>query len=881
MAVSATASLVRDLLARDPVDGLPGLARTFEELGWRPVVLETSDRGSAVSLVAGGHPQVLVAPTQADDSARSVSLGYSHESVLTVDWSPDRLRVHKSAGWRSIPGDDPLLEVSSEDTTGVAQILNAVSRDRFEALATEPTMGRHPPLAELLARAFAEFRRQVAESELLGGGPGELAALRLFHQLLFMRFHEDRFGVAPDIRVGRSLETDDLPRQLALGLEWYSARFNSELFADIVDPGSVPQRALADVIRQLVEPWERLRLDFSVTTNEVAGRLYQSYLRLAPARVDEGRLFPGAELQSRQKQQGAYYTPAPVARFLVRETLTAWLRTTQPSSIDEVRVIDPACGSGAFLVAAYRELLRYWQERRGRPLSEDERARILSSSIFGVDHDVAAVMLCRIHLLEEASLAAHVLPELTANIVAGDSLAGSGVREPILSAESYDIVVTNPPFAAPRLASLTAELPAALQRFQSLRGTGRNLAYAFAELAAGLVREGGRAGLLLPRAILDGPSSSASREILGGQQFTEIVDFGRNVVFDYTLAYVTAVVMAPPGPRELVAARLRDNLVSRTDLLDALDELELSDRSASTNAVTALVRTSADHLPESDSWAPFTLRWRLDLRSELATAMNARGERQAPEIVIGTQTGADDRFVLDPQSYATVRGRIIVGDLQIPEQRAPLWIKGEDILPFRINMTGKRVIIPQEHEHAAVDEYIAQRGGVPASFRPGRLDLLRQPKVLVRNLFLEPAAVADTTGGFMPPQGVVTAIVPSNGSPQAVLLIEALLNSSLYQWLLQGLAHPRTGGFGRLMLHHWNDVPWPQLSSHSRREILRVASEVRGVLVDTAEREPVARSKVADAYWRARHQLDEAVLDALGASDRLRTVISGELWRLA
>jgi hypothetical protein len=881
VALTATASLVRSFLSRGPVDGLRGLARTFSELGWRPILLETSDHGAAVSLAAGGHPQLLIAPARADNRARSVSLGYSHESVLTLDWGPDSLSVHRSAGWKSIPGDDPLLQVTSHDATGVAQVLNAVSRDRFEALAAEATKGRHPPLADLLARAFAEFRRQVAESELLGGGPGELAALRLFHQLLFMRFHEDRFGVSHDIRVGRALETDDLPRQLARGLEWYSRRFNSELFADIVDPTRVPQRALIGVIRQLVEPWERLHLDFSVTTNEVAGRLYQSYLRLAPARVDEGRLFPGAELRSRQKQHGAYYTPAPVARFLVRETLTTWLRTNQPASFDEVRVVDPACGSGAFLVAAYRELLRYWEDRSGGPLSEDERARILSSSIFGIDEDVAAVMLCRIHLLEEASLAAHNLPELSVNIVAGDSLTGGGVPEGMLTSQSYDIVVTNPPFAAPRLATLKAEIPMVLERFESLRGTGRNLAYAFAELAAGLVRDRGRAGLLVPRALLDGPSSAAGRKALGGHQFIEVLDFGRNVVFDYTLAYVAAVVMAPPGPGSLVAARLRDNLVSKIDLLDDLDQLELFESSAKTDALTTFVRTSSEHLSESDSWAPFTLRWRLDLKSELAVTMDARGTRRAPVVLIGTQTGADERFVIESRSYSTARGQVVVNDLAIPERLAPLWIKGEDILPFRVKVTGRRVIIPQEREHPSVDAYIARHGGVPASFFPGQLDQLRQPKVLVRNMFLEPAAVADITGGFLPPQGVVTAIVPPSGSQRSVLLIEALLNSSLYQWLLQGLAHPRTGGFGRLMLHHWNDVPWPRLSPPDRRRILRAGNEVRRVLAVAPEREQGARSKVADTYWRARHQLDEAVLDALGASDRLRTVISGELWRLA
>jgi hypothetical protein len=880
LAVRATTSSARRLLL-SRIGSSADLAETFQQLGWNPTILSTSDGNTALSLAAGGHPQVLVAPLRTD-SARSVSLGYSNESTLTVDWGSESLRVYKTSGWMTNPGDRALLEVASEDVTGVAQILSALSRDNYEALASQPTVGRRPPLAEMLARAFAEFRRQAAESELMGGGPGELAALRLFHQLLFMRFHEDRFGVESEMRVRRALDGDDLSRQLARALQWYSRRFNSELFSDLIDPGRVPQLALTEVIRKLVEPWEKLQLDFSVTTNEVAGRLYQSYLRLAPARVDEGRLFPGAELRSLQRQHGAYYTPSPVAGFLIRETLGVWLRNHQPTRFDEVRVIDPTCGSGAFLVAAYRLLLGYWGDRTGRPLSEEERAQILSTSIFGVDQDLAAVMLCRIHLLEEASLAAHVLPELTSNVAGGDSLTGQGLPEMLTRPASFDVVVTNPPFAAPRLAQLKQDFPALVERFVSLRGTGRNLAYAFAELASGLVREGGRTGILLPRALLDGPSSAASRDTLGGEHVAEILDFGRNVVFDYTLAYVAAVVMTHNGSGNTVAARLRDNLVPKADILDDLNQLSLFDQLQHNQALTAIVNMPSENLPASDSWAPFTLRWRMDLRSGLTVKLQPLGARGAPEVVIGTQSGADDRFVLGPDVYTSRAGEIVLGGLHIPEALAPFWVKGEDILPFRVRISGRRVVIPQQGRHGSVDAYIAQQGGVPTSFRAGQLEQLRRPKVLVRNLFLEPAAGADLTGELMPPQGVVTALVPRSESSEDVLYVEGLLNSSLYQWLLQGLAHPRAGGFGRLMAHHWNDVPWPILSRAAQRKVVKQGGKVRGLFAREADdSDRLGGAKITDAYWRARHELDECVLDSLGASERLRRVISRELWRLA
>ena len=117
MAVAA-ASLVRRLL-HSPADSVEDFATAFaDSAGDRPLM---PDRVSALSLSAGGEPQILVTPALVAGSARSVSLGYSHEAILTLDWGPETLRVHKSLSWRTTPGDAPLLEVASDDVTGIAQ----------------------------------------------------------------------------------------------------------------------------------------------------------------------------------------------------------------------------------------------------------------------------------------------------------------------------------------------------------------------------------------------------------------------------------------------------------------------------------------------------------------------------------------------------------------------------------------------------------------------------------------------------------------------------------------------------------------------------------------------------------------------------------------
>ena len=133
----------------------------------------------------------------------------------------------------------------------------------------------------------------------------------------------------------------------------------------------------------LVEPWRRLRLNFSLSRSEIAGRLYQSYLASLPTRrpsEPQGAFFDEAHTVDAQATTASYYTPPGLARLVVERTLTPWLQSARPQTLAEVRVVDPACGSGAFLIAAYRVLVNYFAELKGADLTPAERSELLIES---------------------------------------------------------------------------------------------------------------------------------------------------------------------------------------------------------------------------------------------------------------------------------------------------------------------------------------------------------------------------------------------------------------------------------------------------------------------------------------------------------------------
>ena len=186
-----------------------------------------------------------------------------------------------------------------------------------------------------------------------------------------------------------------------------------------------------------------------------------------------------------RRNGGVYYTPQFIVDYIVRSTIVPWLQDKTPAEVAELRILDPACGTGAFLVSAYRTLLN-WHSKvadprsqcqspaRSRQLSTNDRLRILRNNIFGVDIDGDAVRLTRMSLLLEAfcvtgidAADAQILPdETTNNVLAGDALGGSSFNDEqniipasndtavhwrsafpsIADANGFDIVIGNPPY---------------------------------------------------------------------------------------------------------------------------------------------------------------------------------------------------------------------------------------------------------------------------------------------------------------------------------------------------------------------------------------------------------------------------------------------------
>jgi len=268
------------------------------------------------------------------------------------------------------------------------------------------------------------------------------------------------------------------------------------------------------------------------------------------------------EKRGKDKNHGSHYTPSALVDFVLSRTLTREVLETCP------RVMDPACGSGIFLVEAFRRIVRHeiWKQD-GKRLSRPQLRKILRDQIAGIDINEEAVRvaafslyLAFLHYQEPREInEQRRLPNLK---WAKRSDRDSGQRYDILldgnafdavggklgpeiakrfGPATADVVVGNPPWGYPKKddelghRALTGTLEWCDERPDRVIGD-KELSQAFIHLALALLRDGGRSGLLVSSGVLfkHRKSSRNFRRIwLSKARLEQIVNFAqvRHVFF--------------------------------------------------------------------------------------------------------------------------------------------------------------------------------------------------------------------------------------------------------------------------------------------------------------------------------------------------------------
>ncbi|MBI5388138.1 MAG: N-6 DNA methylase [Verrucomicrobia bacterium] len=312
-----------------------------------------------------------------------------------------------------------------------------------------------------LACNLALRNRKLTQREL------NFAVQRIIDRIIFLRICEAR-GIEDHGRLQALVNGDRIYPRLAELFEAADDRYNSGLFHFKPEPGrheppdeltltlEIDDKLLRDMLRGLYYPDSPYA--FSVISADILGQVYEQFLGTVIRLTEGHRAVPELKPEVR-KAGGVYYTPTYVVDYIVRQTVGSLVEGKTPKQVSALRVLDPACGSGSFLIGAYQFLLDWHRDwyaahepakwaKGGRPavvetskgwvLTIAERKRILLNNIFGVDIDAQAVEVTKLSLLLKVLEGENgqtlqtifrlfherALPDLGENIKCGNSLIG-------------------------------------------------------------------------------------------------------------------------------------------------------------------------------------------------------------------------------------------------------------------------------------------------------------------------------------------------------------------------------------------------------------------------------------------------------------------------
>jgi hypothetical protein len=479
---------------------------------------------------------------------------------------------------------------------------------------------------EELARNIAVRNPGLADHEL------NRAVQLLIDRVVFLRMAEDR-GLEPHEQLlSLCAQPDIYPRFIRDLCRKADDRYNSGLFHFEEEDGiseapdrltpriEVDDKVLKPILQGLYfahgSPYH-----FGVLPVALLGTVYERFLgkviRLTPdhhAKVEEK--------PEVRKAGGVYYTPAYIVDYIVRETVGRKIEGKSPAQLAgrggaaPLRVLDMACGSGSFLLGAYERLLDHclawyvandparhpkalYAARAGDwRLTIEEKKRILTTHLFGVDIDPQAVEVSKLSLLlkvledESAETVGNTmrlfhqraLPNLAGNIKCGNSLIGpawfagrlpldpeesgrvnafdwKAAFPEIMSAGGFDCIIGNPPYVRIQVMKEWAaqEVEIYKRLFRAAREGNYDLYVVFIERGLHLLNAEGRLGFICPHKFFNARYGMPLRGLIAeGRHLSHIVHFGDAQVFAGATTYTCLLFLDKAGAEGCRFVRVND-----------------------------------------------------------------------------------------------------------------------------------------------------------------------------------------------------------------------------------------------------------------------------------------------------------------------------------
>ena len=564
----------------------------------------------------------------------------------------------------------------------------------------------------------------------------------------------------------------------------------------------------------------------------------------------------------RRKRDGVVYTPDYIARFIVEQTLGThcreifsallvehakagatsddkeipWKKKNGVSEkafwhayrdrISKLRIVDPACGSGVFLVMAFDwlkdELMRCNSalEKLGEGALFEPDSEILTHNLFGVDVNEESVEIAKLSLWIKTARHGKVLDSLDYNFRVGDSLIEDSsyayrshgfvwkeAFKDIFAEGGFDIVLGNPPYV--RMELLKELKPYLAKRFEVVSDRADLYAYFF-ERGINLLKIGGRLGYISSSTFFKTGSGEPLRNFLrSNAKFETVVDFGDTQIFGGVTTYPAILTMSAGAPQ-------KDHRFNfwNVDLIPNGSFSEAFEKERQAYPQQALA---------SSSWSLENDKLR-ELRTKIRSNKPTLKEMYGSPFA-GIKTGYNKAFIIN-----TAQKQAICADATALALLKPIAF-GNEVQPWRIERDGKWIIyVPKGKinidEFPSVKQWLGQykerleeRAANQKWFELQQAQDAFAPtfggtKVVYRDIADRPTFSVDT-GTYI---DMTCFCLQKAGYYEA-----GLLNSKLMWFTLTSETTIASGGFFRMKSQYIEPLPIPPATDAQKAELAALA----------------------------------------------------------
>ena len=744
---------------------------------------------------------------------------------------------------------------------------------------------------------------------------------RILDRLIFIRNAEDRDleenQLQSIVRQWYSKGKGHLAKEISRIYKDYDDKYNSKLFAHhLCDDLYIDNEALQEVIEGLNQSNDNsYRYDFSIIESDVLGNIYEQYLgNILKSTPKRAKL---EESKTHRKEQGIYYTPSYIVDYIVKNTLGEYIKTHTPEEIRNVRIVDPACGSGSFLIRAYKELENYWKQNSDfdqLTLDSEEfyskKVEILRNNIFGVDLDPKAVEIAQLNLLLQISEKKQRLPLLQNNIKVGNSL----IDDPSISDRAFkwedefpeiireggfDIVIGNPPYV--RIQNLgDKEADYFSNNFQSAF-KNYDIYLLFVEKSLKLLRENGDVGFIIPSKFVNADYGLGLRNVISeSKTLHRFVDFKDIQIFGDATNYTCLLFLknAENNNFEYLSPKSKDDF----------SVIEISNNEI-------FQKYSLPSPSPNESWILSDNKV-----SSLMKKLKGKGtslREISKNIFVGLQTSADPIYFVKVISDAkdTAKIRNIKDNLEFAVEKDILkkLLKGKDIRKWSVNWQGLFVVYPYtvKNGKASLIPLSEIKKKFPLAYKyfehyesqlksrenhrlenhddwhqyiyRKNLEKFEQPKIITQVLASNNTFAIDLNGEYYFVGGGNAGgygIILKDSNQNMYYCVLALLNSNVLEFYLKNISTPFRGGYfsygkrfiDKLPLLIPKDSRFDSVSSLSEEQV-KISKKMQN-LHNTDERDLLERE-----LDKINQELNQLIYQVYGLSKSEITLLEDQLCR--